>query len=170
MGVNAFKQKMLSRKLSVSAQNGKLKPKESDWNLPGLTTGEVTSRTRNGGNGRPSFVHRYVEVDDSLESEAEEQSVHDMEQEEEPEVGEEDNDEEGSEEDDDEEKKPPATRVALEVAPLTDLLQKHCRCPECDSRVDASMKSLCLATTIALICTYIDSMHPPATGKINASD
>jgi hypothetical protein len=185
MGVNAFKQKMLSRKLSASAQNGKLKPKESNWKLPGVSTGEVISRTRNGGNGRPSFVHRYIEVEESSESEAEEEQ--DVRQEVPeiaeapvvPEVGDEDNDEEGSEEDDgddeEEEKKPPPTRVALEVGPLTDLLQKHCRCPECDSRVVASMKSLCLATTITLTCTnpdctYIDSMHPPATAKINATD
>jgi hypothetical protein len=176
---------MLARKLSASAQNGKLKPRESDWKLPGITGQAVTSRTRNGGTGRPSFGHRFVEVEALSSDSEEEQSevaeirapdvVVDDEEEEEQEDEDEGDEDEDDDEDDDEVKKPPATRVVLEVGPLSDILQKHCRCPECDGRVEVSLKSLCLATTITLKCsnpdcTYIDSMHPPAVAKINSLD
>ena len=156
-------------KLLAATQSGKLKLKESDWKLPGTGGHAVTTRTCNGGNGRPCFEHRFVKVELSSDSEEDVNS-------EAPDansVAEEDEEDEEAEEDD-ERKKPQATRVILEVGPLTDLLQQNCQCPEYDGKVEASLKTLCLATTIVLTCvnpdcTYIDNMHPPAVSKIHAT-
>jgi hypothetical protein len=116
-------------------QSGKLKPKEEDWNLPGTSGLPMTSRTCHGGQGRPCFDYRFVEVEDSSEEEDTTETpevVEDNDLVVEEEEEEEDVEDLGSGDDEDNDddaavavKKPPATRVVLEVGPMTDMLQKN---------------------------------------------
>ena len=50
-------------------------------------------------------------------------------------------------------KKPPNSRVIVEVSALQSMLEKHLRCPECDSSMIASFPTLCLASSIRFECT-----------------
>jgi hypothetical protein len=168
-------------KLSISAQRGKLKPKEVDWKLPGSDGPPVLTRTRHGGSGRPN-LDRFVEVEDSSASEAEAEAeqldeaeapeeaaaVEDIDVQEE--VLDDGNDDEES--DDDDCKKPSATRVIVEVDPLIELIENNCRCPDCEGKLKASLRTVCLASSLTLSCNneycgYIDSMRTPATADMN---
>jgi hypothetical protein len=136
---------------ALSIQRKKLAPLEGDWRLPGVSD-VVVSRTRHGGNGRPSLCVRkkqFIELESEEEEEEEE-----MEDEEE----EEDDDEVYPEEDpdgcddDDSPKKPEASRVLIETEALSEGFEKNCRCSNCGGRVSFTLKSLCLATSFTIQC------------------
>jgi hypothetical protein len=82
------------------------------------------------------------------------------------------------EEEDDEEyngKKPASSRALLEVKSLQDLLAKHCHCPECDGPVQSTVKTICLASSVSLVCCndecgYIFYSEPPAGTRLQDSD
>jgi hypothetical protein len=173
---------------SVAKQSNKLRSKEGDWMLPG-SGAPVITRTRNGGSGRPSFSHRYVEVEQEDSSDTENPTVGDeviepipeqqQEVQEEEEVGDgpEDSDKEqqGDEVDDTDDensKMPAASRVFMEVDPLVDFMERNCRCPDCKAGMSATLHTLCLATSMTLSCTnddcgYVDSMRPPIKANLN---
>jgi hypothetical protein len=58
-----------------------------------------------------------------------------------------DNEEDDNESDDDNGKKPSATRVILEVNPMINLLEKHCKCPECNGVISGIFLSYCVDIT-----------------------
>jgi hypothetical protein len=137
-----------------NSRGGVLISKESDWNLVGGATSQpCASRTRYSGNGRPNLVKREVnEFSVVVADDSEDSDDGDWEEEEEEE---EDVDEEVDDSSEDVVLKPEATRVFMEVSALKDILQKHCVCPDCHEPLDEiAVKSLCLATTIKMTCSY----------------
>jgi hypothetical protein len=139
---------------SFAIESGKLKAKEGDWRLPGISDTPVRSRTRNAGMGRPSFDHRFVEVELSSDSEKEEELVTAEDEAARKEVEEEAQEEE-DEEDSMEGKKPPCSRVIWEVDPLLDLLQKNCRCPECGEKAEPTLCNRQICTMLKAVLVLV---------------
>jgi len=48
--------------------------------------------------------------------------------------------------------KPPATRVTLEVASLTKMMDELCKCPECGGPLDFEIKTTCIASHAKATC------------------
>jgi hypothetical protein len=72
-------------------------------------------------------------------------------------------------------KKPPASRIIVEVAALTDTLEKNSRCVDCGGEVKADLKTTCIATSISLTCKndacgYIFRSIPPAAVDLGNDD
>jgi hypothetical protein len=174
----ATRKKRAARTL-VDKEFSKLGSSQEGWNLAGgavaAATAMPTSRTRNGGNGRPSLVKRTIF---ELTSESEEDVVAVEEDsavssEEEEEAEEEEEKEEEKEEEAAVKKKPPAHRIILETSALADLIANNCHCSECLGPVDISYKTICLATTIELtcrdeLCGYV--YHSPAPSAASLGD
>lgn len=176
---NIFKCTKMSTRYAPSIINEtrKLSHKDNDWKLPG--SGDVTTRTRGGGNGRPrsfssavfvatstmstSVVNDIPDVDSSDDSDegeqAEEEAEEEAEEQEEVDnVVEEEvsvDDEEVEEENvvHDKSKKPTASRVLLEVDLLQDFVKEHCHCLHCHGPVELSIDTVCLASSLRLTCS-----------------
>jgi hypothetical protein len=136
---------------SNAAERSKLAPKESDWNLAGLSSTAPTTRTRHGGNGRPTLHRRWMmEVEEEEEESVASDSSYNS------------SDEESctSEELDDDvlalTEKPPATRVILEVDSLTKAVETNSICKECNGSLALVVKTTCLASSIVLSCCNSD--------------
>jgi hypothetical protein len=129
----------------------KIKTKETDWNLAGIGPGSiVVSRTRGAGNGRPNFdrMHKILLIESSSSSDdssfvPETEVVSD----------EEESLNHESEEEEDDGKKPPASRVILEVKAIEEVISKSCRCPKCDGPVKPVFNTICLTTSVSLVCS-----------------
>jgi hypothetical protein len=139
---------------------------EEDWQ--GLVVGAVTaSRTRGGGNGRPSLerasfgVSETVVLDDSDSNTTGSGS---------------DADDESS---DDETvskvaQKPPHTRVLLEVSHLKSVFAKY-PCPECMEPLELKIRTVCIASNLELICnnkecSYVSNFDRPCTTTIHVDE
>jgi len=141
------------RRINSNAERRKPAPKETDWNLPLAALGGT--RTRHGGQGRPNLSRR-DELDDSS---SDSDDAHETESE--------------SESDDlsEEEvhkqtpnKKSPATRVMLDVGPLTRMMDELCKCQECGGAPDIDIKTTCVASHMRATCL------DPNCGHIMHSD
>jgi hypothetical protein len=147
-------------------ESNKLRAKESDWNLAGVSGLLTASRTRHSGHGRPnlqrqdaSYGHEVV-ILESSDSEYLHESSSSLE-----------DDEEGVEE----ARKPPASRVILEVSTLTSMFEKLCLCPTCGGKLTMSLKTVCLATSMVMTCNmrkcgFIHYSEPPAQVNIDSKD
>jgi hypothetical protein len=145
---------------TVAHQLSKLGSREGhgEWNLPGAPT-TTNSRTRNGGRGRPDLTRAWTREpelleDDGTEEEEEEEDEWDERYEEET-VSENNNNNnnEDNEEDFDMEDKPDCTRVLMDVAAISDaVVDKHCRCVECNGPITMTFKHTCLASRVILSC------------------
>ena len=63
-------------------------------------------------------------------------------------------------------KKPYATRVMVEVQPLKDLLDTNLRpCPQCGSKLEFELKTVCLATSLRFSCSNTKGCCFTAYGK-----
>jgi hypothetical protein len=164
---------------SVAFQRSLLRSKEL-WNLPGISCQPVTSRTRNGGNGRPSFDARKKWMFNEPES-SEASDDEDLEDEEVNEelieiAGPAEIDDDDDEEEEEESAKPSATRAILEVDGLMETLKKHCRCPDCNGPLKPSMKSIALASRLILVtcenpeCCYVCNSKAPMEATIGSED
>jgi hypothetical protein len=162
----------------ASIEHMKLSNKENDWKIE---KGDgVKSRTRGGGNGRPSrLVQTEMRKLEWLDPESSESSQ-----------GEDDEDDfddssyEGEEVEDvdleydvlDIKAKPAtASRAIIEVDALIEGFEKNCHCMTCSGPVLASVESVCLATSFMLSCKnptcgYVYHSNPPAVARIPAPD
>jgi hypothetical protein len=136
---------------SMAAEKQKLTNREEGWQLRGDSAVCLPSRTRNGGTGRPNLQLKAMQLESMVVEVLSSSSSS---------CSEEDDsswcisDSSSSESDDSEEykRKPPASRVILETDPLTAIMEKTCRCLECNGLVDVTLQTLCLATSIMLSC------------------
>jgi hypothetical protein len=151
---------------STRSEQAKLVNREGDWNLPGYDT-VTTTRTQNGGQGRPYLARHKIVIPSSSESSSDE-AKDDMDIDTSFTATEEtDNTEEA------ESLKPAATRVIIEVDGLKEMLYKNYRCWECHGPVEVTLRTTCLATSIMLSCTsslcgYIYYSSPPAQVTVSA--
>jgi hypothetical protein len=172
-----------NRKSLTSLQMYKLACKEGDWKLPGTATTATLPRTRSGSKGRPNPNKKlplelssdesdhggknnneeapFEIVDDSSSSEWEDEPEEEESEEEEDEVEE-------------QAKKPNASRVIVETNALTDILVNNCRCSVCGSAVKVEYNTICIATSIEVICEnevcgYIYHSHVRAIANIGYS-
>jgi rubredoxin len=146
---------MPTSELSSRAQAKKLGCDEGDWNLPGGNA--VRTRTRFAGRVRPSIAARNATQYCVASSSSSDESF--------------DADDEDSEdellEDDDRPTKPAASRVIVEVKSTIEAIEKHSVCPDCNGPMEASMETLCVATSLAVacksnICGYVYNADLPA--------
>jgi hypothetical protein len=162
---------------SARQEKYKLSNKEDDWNLNGKSSGVLSTRTWHGGNGRPNFV-RTIMLEDSSESEKEmyrSERVEQFTESEDSEWGSSDASEDFTEDDDEEEeRKPPASRVILEVESLKTMMEKSCRCIECDGPVEVVFRTVCVATSVILYCKSrkcgFTFFNPPSKVAIEIPD
>jgi hypothetical protein len=172
--------------LTFRRQSNKLAHKETDWNLAGSQKAAViTTRTRNGGSGRPCFVHRKKafikplssgsDSESLVESESGEEDVDDIDEilEPLPVTGVLLNEDEQDTEADT--NKPPNTLAILEVAGLLETLTTHCRCPCCDAAMKPRIATLCLSSTVILdcfneICGYVHESPDTAKAKVGRQE
>jgi hypothetical protein len=155
----------------AATESSKLGSREEDWNL---VSGLVASRTRGGGTGRPSnlmldtfnnqvsYCRDYEEADAMYG------------------VSSDDSDYEDEDDDVDEvlvlkDPKPDATNVIVEVAALTESIEKNCRCKECNGPVEASTNTICIATSFMIackdaMCGWVYHSNPPAAAVVPALD
>jgi hypothetical protein len=155
----------MSRNRNTVHEYFRLGSQQDGWNLPGADDICISTRTRNGGSGRPNLNRRRVCTDSSTDSDyaADEESSSEFD----------DDSEEDDDESDDEEKKPAPTRVFLELESLKQCMEKNCRCPMCNGPVVMEVKTLCLASNIMVSCTdndcgYVDVSEQPATARVGA--
>jgi hypothetical protein len=152
-----------NRKSSQSLDLYKLAVKQEaqSWkNLPGLGTREMpTTRTRNGGQGRPNLSRRLpLELSSSSKSEDnnedEARAIEILDEDSSGVEGDEEDTEEEEEEEEEEEAptKPPASRVIVETNALTDVIVSNCRCSVCNGPVKVEYHTICIATSIEVIC------------------
>jgi hypothetical protein len=140
---------------SQGCEQQRLAPKESDWNLlAGLSATAPTTRTRNGGNGRPSMNRRRMMLEDDSSSSSDSEWYSSS-------------DEEGEEEDDAEDEelivketeKPPASRIILEVDALTKAFEMHSICKACSGSVSLEVKTTCLASSVYVTCNNVQCRY-----------
>ena len=73
-------------------------------------------------------------------------------------------------------RRPPPSRVIVEVNPVTAMLEKHLKCPECDGFLAVSFPTTCLATSVRLECrnkmncTYAVVQKPALAKSIPLAD
>jgi hypothetical protein len=163
-------------RLSASLQARKLGLRE-DWKLAGTGNDAVVSRTRFAGLGRPSLERRNNESFHDVSSEDDEEHEQEQEEQDEMVVSSGGEDESGSDADDEsyvEFKKPDATRVILEVKSTLEAIDKFAVCPDCNGTMQASMETLCIATSLVISCNnnkcgYVfNSESPAVAGKCYA--
>jgi hypothetical protein len=141
---------------STTIEKTKLSFRESDWNL---ACGVIPSRTRAGARKPITLPRR--SMDETVDSDADSSD-------------DEDDVDEDEEEDEDEDMwvKPPATRVMLEVNALIQCFEKNSVCGYCNGPVNASIKTLCLASSVVLSCKDPDCEYTyhskrPALAKVS---
>jgi hypothetical protein len=170
-------------KASQDAERSKLGSKDSDWkNLAGLSPSLKTTRTRNGGNGRPDLKKRMRLINllqDSSSSSSSSASVSSG-------SGSESDWNACSDEDSycssdeaadeiqlvKETTKPPATRVILEVDALTKAFEANAICQECAGSVSLDVNTMCLASSLVVTCDnvncgYVFHGEQPAPTKVH---
>jgi hypothetical protein len=155
----------------AKGESRRLALEEDDWNLlVGSSTGAPLTRTRGG--GRP-VVEEVVVVDEEQESAT--ATVADEEESTEP--------DESMEEEEEtptavarrrKSKKPPHSRVILQVSQLEQAFQ-HYPCPECEEYLELKLRTVCIATTIELICnnkdcSYVCNFDEPTKTTMHEDD
>jgi hypothetical protein len=141
----------------------RLRLEEDDWNLRGK--GSTSSRTRNGGSGRPQLC-KGVYNESSSSSDSDYQADEETSSSSESDADEQEDEEEQL-------KKPPPPWLFLEFESLKKCMEKNCRCPKCNGPVKMSVKMLCLASNVMVSCAdkdcgYVDVSDLPATAKVGA--
>jgi hypothetical protein len=160
----------------ASIERRKLSNKENDWNL--VKGDGVTSRTRGGGKGRASKLVQtemrkleWLDPESSAsEREDDDESADDSSYEDEMEE-----DEELEYDVKDTKKVAPPTRAIVEIDALVDGFEKNCRCMDCHGPVQASIESICLASSFMLSCKdercgYVYHSNPTSMARIPAPD
>ena len=146
---------------NTSREQGKLAPKEADWNLPVAT---MATRTRHGGHGRPVLSSGRDNSPPSTSSD-----------------GSFDSDDTGGSmsgdnvlSDVDDEEKPAATRVIVEVEQVKTTLEEFSLCKNCQGPMEATLqaKGFGLATKIEMKCldrncSFVHHSKEPAKTKIH---
>jgi hypothetical protein len=116
---------------------------QARWLEP--SRGAITSsRTRNGGSGRPNLcIKRIYNAESTTDSdyEADEDSSSEDEVEFDNSTGEEEEEEE-AEDDDETSTKPSPTRLFIEYESLKKCMEKNCRCLKCNGPVRMTVKTL----------------------------
>jgi hypothetical protein len=133
-----------SNKLS-RCEKRRLSLEEEDWRL---TVGQVTlTRTRGGGLGRPDLRNAAmkreviaIDADANSSTESVEEAT------------------EADPEEDAKAPKPEHTRVIVEVAQLEEAF-KNRPCPNCGAELALDLPTMCLATSIRLVCNDIDCSY-----------
>jgi hypothetical protein len=153
-------------KVCAAKQHKKLANRETDWNLPGISNTEVAIRTRGAGKGRPDYSSRKKWFNEPESSEDEVSVVEEVEI---------DGLEALQDDPPEEDVKPEATRAIVDLNPMMQTFDKHCRCPECDRKLITSMKMVYIASRFILTCSnpscgYIYYSHPPAEATIGDQD
>ena len=143
-----------------SREQGKLAPKEGDWNLAGAETPQ--SRTRFGGEGRPRnrIIRTYSSSSSSdgsflgIDSSSSEEDVMMV--------------------DDHDDRKPPPSRVIVEVEQLKRTMEEFSSCKTCRGPLEVSLnaKGFGLATKIELSCldrecTFVHHGQLPSQTKVH---
>jgi hypothetical protein len=154
---------MSNKTRNTVLEHNRLRPQEDGWNLAGLG-GSNSSRTRNGGSGRPQLSRRLYHK---------ESSSSDSDYEDDEESSDEESDIDGEEEEEENSKKPPPSRLFLEVDSLKSCMERNCRCPKCNGPVEMKVKTLCLASNVMVCCKdkdcgYVDVSALPATAEVGA--
>ena len=159
------KQKQAQWKPTATAEEAKLAPKDSDWNLPGATT--TATRTRHGGDGRPSLRKNYSY---SSKSSSDVSYL-------EVESSEEGEDDEAMLNIDEDSTRAPPTRIIIEVDQLKRTLEEFSLCKVCQGPMDVSLnaKGFGLATKIELSClnpdcTFVHHGQEPAATKVHVNN
>ena len=135
-----------------SLEQGKLAPKETDWRLPGSSpAGQPSTRTRNGGRGRPNLLWNKETGVRRLSSSCSEDgssylSGDDSELSDDHHFGEEDLDAEDS--------RSSPHRMIIEVNQLKKTIEEFGTCKVCSGPVEAmlSAKGFGLATKLEVTC------------------
>jgi hypothetical protein len=147
-----------------SGEQRRLGLQEDGWNL---THGEVGRRTRGGGEGRPDVemmarrkAHDIGTLLLSSDSSEQESSS--------------DEDDESSEEEEMASKKPKHQRVILEVSMLQEAFKDY-TCPECQEPLELKIRTICIASSIDLVCnnkdcSYVCQFSKPTRTAIHADD
>jgi hypothetical protein len=165
----------MARRWSATTRTelSKLTSKERDWSFSALQGPTITTRTHHGGQGRPNLAIREI----VLSSSSDESSNGGMDIDEAPSTSTNTDPVTLVTEDTDEIelRKPPASRVIIEVAGLTETLNDNCHCWECKGPVEVSLRTTCLATSIMLTCKtshcgYIYYGSPPAQVAVDNED
>ena len=69
-------------------------------------------------------------------------------------------------------KKPPASRVIVEVNPVTKILKEHLQCPKCNHKLEVSFPPICFASSVRLqckntsSCTYVALSKPQTANNV----
>jgi hypothetical protein len=160
----------------VNKEMNKLYNRDSKWNL---VTGTTSTRTRHGGNRRPSVStgesSSFETTSTTNDSEITE-SVSDPMAEEEEESSSDSSYNPVSESDEDMQEKPPAANLIVESKALTETIERNCICSQCSGPVSASFKTITLATTITISCMdaegcgHVFNSAAPASAKVDDHD
>jgi hypothetical protein len=123
-------------------------------------------RTRGAGKGRPDYSSRKKWFNEPESSEDEVSVVEEVEI---------DGLEALQDDPPEEDVKPEATRAIVDLNPMMQTFDKHCRCPECDRKLITSMKMVYIASRFILTCSnpscgYIYYSNPPAEATIGDQD
>jgi hypothetical protein len=169
----------------IRKEQSKLTNRESDWNLPGVAA-TTTTRTRHGGNGRPSLTKRFydevwedekvVEVielnetanDSTTASTTEEILDESIEIDASSSMGSVTSSVAAT-------VKPPNSNMIIETRALTETIEENIRCSECGCNVTASYKTITIATSIQITCNneecgYVYHGHSPAMARLDAAN
>jgi hypothetical protein len=165
------------RSSGVRRQQNSLGAKESDWKLPGLEATLPPTRTRGGGNGRPTLAKRLpLELSSDSDDDEEEVPMVDIAD---SNDGDEEMEDAGEEEEDDNDeeevaKKPFPSRIIIETNALTDMIENIAQCSVCAGPVQVEYNTICIATSIMVtckdaVCGYVYHSIPPAIANIGDS-
>jgi hypothetical protein len=124
----------------------RLTSQEDDWHLPGRQEGAAALiRTRGGGFGKPNFLRRQQEESIDVDDPPTEDAVAVAEDIEEEEEEEEENATTRNP------MKPTHSRVLVKVSQLEQAFVDQ-PCPECGNSVELKLRTVCIATSIDLVC------------------
>ena len=152
-------------KPDATLEQDKLAPKETDWNLAGLTeTTAPATRTRYGGQGRPNMNINNNNVDAASSSDGSFKS-NDLSTSDDESLG------------DDDHERPSPTRIIIEVDQLKRTLEELSLCKMCGGPLEVSLnaKGFGLATKIELSCldpkcSFVHHGQEPAPTNIHAEN
>jgi hypothetical protein len=166
MGRNGGKKQRPQWTMSTAREHNKLACSESDWKLAGGTLNEGRGRTRSSNfrmandkdnsSDDSNYSLSSSSGDDEVSIDMEELTIEAMTLEDKP-------------------IKPEARNVVLEVDVLKDLVLRSCHCQKCYGRVEFSMKTICIASSIILTCKdkscgYIYNSPLPAVANLGRGE
>jgi hypothetical protein len=144
---------------SVAKESKKLVNKEDDWKLNGDVVNTPPTRTRKGGHRRPKLVKdspEVVVVTDARNSQSATTVTTLSLLSDESDIEDSDwtptNEEDSLDSKEELVGKPSATRVILEVSSVKALMEKTCRCLQCNGSVEVFLRTVCIATSVMVSC------------------